>query len=82
MNKLSRINSSKVDVSYSDIANKYYNSDKATVSNFVAEVANDYAANNNNPQLKLFARFVAFLGAWTQQSYEAWEKAGAPDREF
>ena len=81
MNKLSKIGS-KVDVIYSDIANKYYNADEAIVSNYVAEVANDYAANNNKPQLTILARFGAFFDAWTQHSYDAWEKAGGPDREF
>ena len=30
----------------------------------------------------LFARFVAYMDAWTQSSYGAWEKSGRPEREF
>jgi hypothetical protein len=30
----------------------------------------------------LFARIFNFFGAWTQHSYDAWKKAGRPDREF
>ena len=30
----------------------------------------------------LFARFVAYMDAWTQSSYDAWEKSGRPEREF
>ena len=82
MNKLSTIDTTKVGVSYSDLANKYYHADEATVSKYVAEVANDYAANSNEPQLTLFARFVTYFEALCQSSYDAWEKAGAPDREF
>ena len=31
---------------------------------------------------KLFARFVAYMDAWTNASYEAWEKAGRPPRDY
>ena len=30
----------------------------------------------------LFARFVAYMDAWTNASYDAWEKSGRPEREF
>jgi len=30
----------------------------------------------------LFARFVAYMNAWTQSSYDSWEKSGRPEREF
>ena len=30
----------------------------------------------------LFALFVAYMDAWTQSSYGAWEKSGRPEREF
>ena len=30
----------------------------------------------------LFARFVAYMMAWTNASYDAWEKAGRPNRDF
>jgi hypothetical protein len=33
------------------------------------------AANANDPAaLPLFARFVAFMDAWTQSSYDSWAK--------
>jgi hypothetical protein len=41
------------------------------------------AANANDPaKTTLFARFVAYMDAWTQSSYDAWEKSGRPEREF
>ena len=41
------------------------------------------AANANDPAaLPLFTRFVAYMDAWTQSSYDAWEKSGRPEREF
>ncbi len=41
------------------------------------------AANANDPVvLPLFVRFVAFFDAWTEASYNAWEKSGRPEREF
>jgi hypothetical protein len=37
------------------------------------------AANANDPaKTTLFARFVAFMDAWTQSSYEAWVKRDKP----
>ena len=30
----------------------------------------------------LFARFVAYMDAWTTASYDAWDKAGRPERDF
>lgn len=30
----------------------------------------------------LSARIFNFFDAWTQHSYDAWEKAGRPEREF
>ena len=41
------------------------------------------AANSNDPvALTLFSSLVAFFDAWTQSSYDAWEKAGRPQRHF
>ena len=41
------------------------------------------AANANDPvALPMFARFVAFLDAWTEAYYNAWVKPGKPEREF
>ena len=33
-------------------------------------------------KLTLFARFVAYMDAWTNASYNAWEKAGRPKSDF
>jgi hypothetical protein len=74
MNKLSKIETTEVDVTYTDLVNKYYNADEPKVSE---------ASNTNEPvKLTFFAHFVAFFDAWTQNSYDAWVKAGRPDREF
>jgi len=70
MNKLSKIETTEVDVTYTDLANKYYDSS--------SEAAN----TNEQVALTLSARIVAFFDAWTQHSYDAWEKAGRPDRDF
>ena len=55
----------------------------------LSTLANNYhgssfeAANTNKwVALSLSARFVSFFDAWTQSSYEAWGKAGRPEREF
>ena len=41
------------------------------------------AANANDPaKTTLFARFVAYMDAWTQASYDAWEKAGRAKSDF
>ena len=74
MKKLSKIDSPQVAVSYSDIANKYYESDQATVSSYVAEVANDYAANSNKARLTLLASIYSFFDAMTEKGYNAWTK--------
>ena len=82
MNQVSKAETTALEVNYSKIANKYYNADEATVSEYVNDLAQQSGANSNQAQLTFFARIVAFFGAWTQHSYDAWEKAGAPDREF
>jgi hypothetical protein len=46
---------------------------------FIVEPAIVEAANDQVP-LTLFGRFVAFMAAWTQHSYDAWEKAGKPEQ--
>jgi len=47
------------------------------------EPAATKAANSNDPtKPTLFARFVAYMDAWTNASYEAWEKAGRPPRDY
>jgi hypothetical protein len=47
------------------------------------EPAATKAANSNDPtKPTLFARFVAYMDAWTNASYEAWEKAGKPPRDY
>jgi hypothetical protein len=46
---------------------------------FIVEPAIVEAANDQAP-LTLFGRFVAYMDAWTQSSYDAWEKAGKPRR--
>ena len=49
----------------------------------VIEPAATKAANSNDPtKPTLFARFVAYMDAWTNASYEAWEKAGRPPRDY
>jgi hypothetical protein len=74
MNKLSKIDSPKVDVSYLDLANKYYEANQAIVSSYVAKVANDYAANSNKARLTLLARIYNFFNAMTENGYNAWTK--------
>jgi hypothetical protein len=42
---------------------------------YMAEPLVTKAANANDPAaLPLFARFVAFMDAWTQSSYDSWAK--------
>ena len=45
--------------------------------------SSSFEAANNNKQVgpTLSARIYAFFDAWTQSSYEAWEKAGRPTRD-
>ena len=45
---------------------------------FIVEPAIVEAANDQAP-LTLFGRFVAYMDAWTQSSYESWEKSGKPE---
>ena len=71
-----------IEVNYSDIANKYHNADEATVSEYVSDLADQSAANSNEPKLNLLARFYNFFEQWTEQSYEAWKKAGKPPRDY
>ena len=50
---------------------------------YMVEPISTKAANSNDPvALGLFARLVDFFDAWTQSSYDAWEKAGRPERDF
>ena len=71
MNKLSKMDTNEiVEINYTDLANKYYGSSTE-------------ASNTNEPiKLTFFARFAAFFDDWTQHSYDSWEKAGRPEREF
>ena len=68
-----------IEVNYPDIANKYHNADEATVSEYVSDLADQSAANSNEPISALSIltktnRFYAWLDRWTQSSYDAWEK--------
>ena len=50
---------------------------------FMAEPAATKAANSNDStKPTLFARFVAYMDAWTTASYEAGEKAGRPQSDL
>ena len=82
MNQASKAETTPLEVNYSDIANKYYNADEATVSEYVSDLADQFAANSNEPKLTLLARFYNFFEQWTEQSYEAWKKAGKPPRDY
>ena len=82
MNQASKAETTPLEVNYSDIANKYYNADEATVSEYVSDLADQSAANTNEPKLTLLARFYNFFEQWTEQSYEAWKKAGKPPRDY
>ena len=82
MNQVSKAETTALEVNYSEIAKKYYNADEATLSEYISDLAEQSVANSNELQLTFFARIVAFFNAWTQHSYDAWEKAGTPDREF
>ena len=82
MNQVSKAETTALEVNYSEIAKKYFNTDEATLSEYVSDLADKSVANSNEFQLTFFARIVAFFNDWTQHSYDAWEKAGAPDREF
>ena len=64
-----------IEVDYSDIANKYYNADEATVSEYGFDLADKLAANSNEAKLTLLARFYNFFEQWTEQSYEAWKRS-------
>jgi hypothetical protein len=81
MKKVSKINTTEAALRYSELANKYYNSDEATLSKHVADVANDYAAISNELKLTLLARCVYYFSALCQSSYDDWEKSGRPFRE-
>jgi|TARA_B110000263_G_C14988745_1_gene364999 hypothetical protein len=70
MNKLSKIETTEVEFTYTDLANKYYDSS--------SEAAN----TNKQVALTLSARIFNFFDAWTQHSYDAWEKAGRPPRDY
>jgi hypothetical protein len=76
MNQVSKAKTTALEVNYSKIVNKYFNADEATLAE--QPVAN----SNERVKLILFARFVDFFDDWTQNSYDAWEKAGRPEREF
>ena len=71
-----------IEVNYSDIANKYHNADEATVSEYISDLADQSPANGNDTKLTLLARFYNFFEQWTEQSYEAWDKAGKPPRDY
>ena len=78
MNQISKAETTPLEVlevTYSDIANKYYNADEATVSEYGFDLADQSAANSNEPKLTLLARFYNFFEQWTEQSYEAWKRS-------
>ena len=78
MNQISKAETTPLEVlevDYSDIANKYYNADEATVSEYASDLADQSAANSNEPILTLLARFYNFFEQWTEQSYEAWKRS-------
>ena len=78
MNQISKAETTPLEVlevDYSDIANKYYNADEATVSEYASDLADQSAANSNEPKLTLLARFYNFFEQWTEQSYEAWKRS-------
>ena len=56
------------EVSYLTLANKYYDSS--------SKVAN----TNEHVALTLSARIGAFFDAWTNASYDAWEKSGRTEQ--
>ena len=82
MNQVAKAETTPLEVNYSDIANKYYNADEATVSEYVSDLADQSAANSNEPKSTLLASIFNFFDAWTQRTYEAWEKAGKPPRDY
>ncbi len=70
MNKLSKMDTTEVEVNYTDLANKYYGS--STV-----------AANTNEQTAPtLSGRIFTFFESWAQHSYDAWLKAGKPLRQL
>ena len=86
MNQISKAETTPLEVlevTYSDIANKYYNADEATVSEYASDLqellmamrADQSAANSNEAKLTLLARFYNFFEQWTEQSYEAWKRS-------
>ena len=78
MNQISKAETTPLEVlevDYSDIANKYYNADEATVSEYGFDLADKLAANSNEAKLTLLARFYNFFEQWTEQSYEAWKRS-------
>ena len=64
MTTLAKLNTTHAEVNYSTLANKYY------------DASSQAATVNEKPGLTLSARIVVFFDAWTQNSYEAWEKSG------
>ena len=82
MNHVSKAETTPLEVNYSDIANKYYNADEATVSEYVSDLADQSAANSNEPKSTLLACIFNFFDTWTQRTYETWEKAGKPPRDY
>jgi hypothetical protein len=56
-----------------EVTTDYTNDTFGKTSNFIVEAANDQVP------LTLFGRFVAYMDAWTQSSYESWEKSGKPE---
>ena len=82
MNKLSKLDTTKIEVNYTNLAKKYYNTDETSVSEYVSKLAKQSAANSNEPGRVTFsASFVNYFSELCQSSYDAWEKAGKPFRE-
>jgi hypothetical protein len=64
MTTLAKLYTTHTEVNYSTLANKYYHSSSET------------AYTNEQVALTLTARIIAFFDAWTQNSYDSWEKSG------
>ena len=63
MNQISKAETTPLEVlevDYSDIANKYYNADEATVSEYGFDLADKLAANSNEAKPTLLDVLVAF----------------------
>ena len=61
MNKLSKLDTTKIEVNYTNLAKKYYNTDETSVSEYVSKLAKQSAANSNEPgRVTFFANLGGF----------------------